>query len=133
MEMDGTGHVWHACAARGPTGYTTFYALTDTIVEYAPEFMAMIRGLAATQRWFHAAISEEIVATIRPWFEELDPAVMARAITRYKGLGVWTETPHFPPEPFERLQRHMLTAGAITHAPGYSGCVDDEITRRALG
>jgi len=132
MEMAGTGHVWHACASRGPTSYTTFYSTTANIAEYAPEFMAMIRGLATTQRWFHAARAEEIVDTIHPFFEGLDPAVMARAITRYKALGIWTETPHFPPEPFDRLERHMLTAGAIRRAPGYVNCVDNEITRRAL-
>lgn len=132
MEMAGTGHVWHACASRGPTSYTTFYSTTANIAEYAPEFMAMIRALAATQRWFHAASAEEIAHTIGPFFECLDAAVMARAITRYKALGIWTETPHFPPEPFERLERHMVTAGAIRRAPGYAACVDDEITRRAL-
>jgi NitT/TauT family transport system substrate-binding protein len=132
MEMAGTGHVWHACASRGPTSYTTFYSTTDNIAEYAPEFMAMIRGLAATQRWFHAASAEEITATIQPFFEGMDAVLMARAITRYKALGIWTRTPHFPAEPFDRLERHMLTAGAIHRAPGYANCVDDDIVRRAL-
>lgn len=132
MEMAGTGHVWHACAARGPTSYTTFYSTAANIAEFAPEFMAMIRALATTQRWFHAAGPAAIAATIRPYFPDLDAAVMERAIARYLELGIWTRTPHFPPEPFERLERHMLTAGAIRRAPGYTACVDDEIVRRAL-
>jgi len=132
MEMAGTGHVWHECAARGPTSYTTFYSTTANIADYAPEFMAMIRALAATQRWFHAAEPTEIAETIAPFFPGLDRALMARSIARYLRLGIWTTTPHFPPEPFERLQRHMLTAGAIRREPGYAHCVDDDITRRAL-
>ncbi len=132
MEMAGTGHVWHACASRGPTSYTTFYSTAANIAEFAPEFMAMIRALATTQSWFHAAGPAAIAATIRPYFPELDQAVMERAIARYLDLGIWTTTPHFPPEPFERLERHMLTAGAIRRAPGYAHCVDDAIVRRAL-
>lgn len=132
MEMAGTGHVWHECAARGPTSYTTFYSTAANIAEYAPEFMAMIRALAATQRWFHAAGPEAIAATIQPFFPDLDEAVMRRAIARYLRLGIWTQTPHFPAEPFDRLERHMLTAGAIARRPGYAACVDDAITRRAL-
>jgi NitT/TauT family transport system substrate-binding protein len=132
MEMAGTGHVWHACAARGPTSYTTFYSTAENIAGFAPEFMAMIRGIAATQRWFHAASAEEITDCIKSFFPNLDAAVMARAITRYKGLGIWTQTPNFPPEPFNRLEAHMLSAGAIQRAPGYAACVDENITRRAL-
>lgn len=45
MEMAGTGHVWHAAASRGPTAYTTFMTTTANMVEYAPEFRAMLRGL----------------------------------------------------------------------------------------
>jgi NitT/TauT family transport system substrate-binding protein len=132
MEADGTGHVWHAAASRGPTSYTTFYSSVQNIAEYAPEFRAMIRGLAATQRWFMAATPEEIVATIAGFFPGMDPALLARCIQRYRSLGIWTATPHFPPEPFDRLQSAMRSGGAINSEPGYDHCVDDAITVAAL-
>jgi NitT/TauT family transport system substrate-binding protein len=132
METAGTGHVLHACAARGPTGYTTFYSTTERLAARAEEFMALVRGLAATQRWFAAASAEQIADTIAPFFEGLETAVMRRAIARYQRLGIWCATPHFPPEPFERLQAAMFSAGAIRRVPGYAACVDEDITRRAL-
>jgi NitT/TauT family transport system substrate-binding protein len=132
MELAGTGHVWHACAARGPTSYTTFYSTLANIAEYEAEFMAMVRALAETQRWFHAAPEEEVAECIRPFFPDMDQAPMVRAIARYRALGIWTETPHFPPEPFERLQAALLSAGAISRPPGYARCVDEAITLKAL-
>lgn len=132
MERDGTGHVWHAAAARGPTSYTTFYSTAANIAEYAPEFRAMIRGLAATQLWFMAATPADIARTIEGYFPGMDQALLAACIARYRGLGIWTADPHFPAEPFDRLQACMLSGGAITRAPGYAHCVDDVIVTEAL-
>lgn len=132
METDGTGHVWHTAASRGPTSYTTFYSSAGNISEYAPEFRAMIRGLAATQRWFMAAAPEEIAATIASFFPAMDAVLLARCIARYRGLGIWTADPHFPPEPFNRLQSSMRSGGAISREPGYDRCVDEVIVVAAL-
>ena len=132
MERDGTGHVWHAAASRGPTSYTTLYSTVERIATMAPEFRAMIRGLAATQRWFKDATPVEIAHTIEAYFPEMDQALLAACIARYQGLGIWTEMPHFPAEPFYRLEAAMLSGGAISRAPGYANCVDEAITVAAL-
>ena len=132
MEAAGTGHAWHAAASRGPTSYTTFYSSVQNIAEYAPEFRAMIRALAATQRWFGAASPEEIAATVGAFFPGMDRALLAHCIARYRTLGIWTADPHFPPEPFNRLQSAMLSGGAIAREPGYDHCVDDAIVTVAL-
>jgi hypothetical protein len=132
MERDGTGHVWHAAASRGPTSYTTFYSTAANIAEYAPEFRAMIRGLAATQAWFMATPAEEIAATIAGYFPGMEQSLLAACIARYRALGIWTADPHFPAEPWNRLEASMLSGGAIQRAPGYAHCVDDAIVTEAL-
>lgn len=132
MEAEGTGHAWHAAASRGPTSYTTFYSSAQNIAEYAPEFRAMIRGLAATQRWFMAAAPEEIAAAIAGFYPGMDQKLLARCIARYRDLGIWTADPHFPPEPFNRLQSAMRSGGAINSEPGYDRCVDEAIVVAAL-
>jgi pimeloyl-ACP methyl ester carboxylesterase len=132
MERDGTGHVWHAAASRGPTSYTTYYSTAANIAEYAPEFRAMIRALAATQAWFMATAPEEIATTIASYFPGMDQALLAACIARYRTLGIWTKDPHFPAEPWNRLEASMLSAGAIQRAPGYAHCVDDAIVTAAL-
>lgn len=132
MEIAGTGHVWYAQASRGPTSYTAFYGRTDVIAAKRPAFEAMVRGLAVTLAWFAKAPVTEILATIAPFFDGLDHAAAAKAVARYRGLGVWTTTPRFPPEALLRLQTAMLSAGAITHAPSYGGLVMEEVTEAAL-
>lgn len=133
MEMAGTGHVWYAQASRGPTSYTAFYGRTDVIAARRAAFAAMVRGLAATLAWFAGAAPEDIVATIAPFFDGLDEAVARRAVARYRSLGVWTRSPRFPPEALARLEAAMLSAGAISHTPGYAGLVAEEVTEAALG
>lgn len=132
MEIAGTGHAWYAQASRGPTSYTAFYGRTDVIAAKREACEAMVRGLATTLTWFAGAGAAEILDTIAPFFDALDRAAAARAIDRYRRLKVWTTDPRFPPEALERLQTAMLTAGAITHAPGYAGLVAEEVTESAL-
>ena len=132
MEATGTGHVWYAQASRGPTSYTAFYARTDVIAAKRAAMEAMVRGLARTLRWFAVASPEEIVACIADFFEGGDPALMARAIARYKSVKLWTETPHFPPEALAQLERGMFSAGAIKRTPGFAGLVAEDVTESAL-
>jgi NitT/TauT family transport system substrate-binding protein len=132
MEIAGTGHVWYAQASRGPTSYTAFYGRAEVIAAKREACEAMVRGLAATLTWFAGAGTAEILDTIAPYFDALDRAAAGRAIDRYRALDVWTTNPRFPPSALERLQTAMLTAGAITHAPGYAGLVMEEVTEAAL-
>ncbi|MBY0337274.1 MAG: ABC transporter substrate-binding protein [Acetobacteraceae bacterium] len=132
LEREGKGHVWHACASRGPTSYTTFYSSTRRMAEMGAEFRAMIRGLARTLRWFAGAAPGEVVATIAPFFTDGDRGLMEAAVARYKALGIWTDHPHVPREAFDRLERHMFTGGAIRRKPGFEACVDNAIVDAAL-
>jgi NitT/TauT family transport system substrate-binding protein len=132
MEIAGTGHVWHTQASRGPTSYTAFYGRLDVITAKRAACEAMVRGLAATLTWFAGAPAGEILETIAPFFDGLDHAAAARAIDRYRALGVWTTDPRFPPEALARLEAAMLSAGAIRRSPGYAGLVAEEVTRAAL-
>jgi NitT/TauT family transport system substrate-binding protein len=133
MEIAGTGHAWYAQASRGPTSYTAFYGRTDVIAEKRGACEAMVRGLATTLAWFAAAPAAEIVGVIAPFFDGLDRAAAERAIDRYRRLGVWTTTPRFPPDALARLERGMLSAGAIARTPGYAGLVAEAVTEAALG
>ncbi|MCX7373372.1 MAG: ABC transporter substrate-binding protein [Alphaproteobacteria bacterium] len=119
--------VWHAAATRGPTAYTTFMSTTANLREYAPEFRAMLRGLGHTLDWLHATPDAEVAHTVAPFFVDLDAAMIARCITRYRPLGIWPRTPFFPPEPWERLEHATFTAGAIRRKPGHAACVDNTL------
>lgn len=133
METEYGGHVWHAAASRGPTSYTAFYARRDRIAELRAEFSAVVRGLAATLAWLHAAPTVEVAAAITDFFPNLDADLLARCVDRYRGLDLWTRTPRFPPEALSRLEAAMLSAGAIRRSPGFAGLVEERLTEAALG
>jgi NitT/TauT family transport system substrate-binding protein len=131
LEAQG-GEVWYAQASRGPTSYTAFYATKQIIAAKREAMRGMVRGLAAMQAWLHAAAAAEIAATVAPFFEGTDRAVLERAIARYRSLGIWATTPRFPRDAFETLEAAMLGAGAIARNPGFEACVDSAIEEEAL-
>ena len=119
--------VWHAAASRGPTAYTTFMSTVENLAEYAPEFRAMLRGLAKTQAWLHAAPDAEVARTILPFFPRMNLAMLESCIARYRPLEIWSRTPEFTPGSWERLEHAMFTAGAIRRKPGHAHCVDNSL------
>ncbi len=131
-EMAG-GAVWHAAAGRGPTAYTAFYSTREKLAARPAEMAGMIRGMAATLNWLAGAPAQAVAAAVSPFFPDLDPEVLRRAIGRYQGLGIWATSPVFSRLAFNRLQASMLAAGAIATAPGFDACVDPAITAEALG
>lgn len=132
LEAAGAGHVWHAAADRGPTSYTAFYARAGAIAAKRPAMEAMVRGLARTLRWCAGAETADIAAAVAPFFPDIDAGLLARCIARYRRLGLWTDTPRFPPEALARLEAAMLSAGAIRSSPGFAGLVAEDVTDAAL-
>jgi NitT/TauT family transport system substrate-binding protein len=124
--------VWYAAAERGPTSYSAFYATRARIAERRAEFQAMIRAVAETQIWITRADPAEIAAAVAPRFPDVPPARLQRALARYQSLGIWAETPRFPPAALDRLAQAMISSGAMTHHPGFAACVDAELEEAAL-
>jgi NitT/TauT family transport system substrate-binding protein len=134
LEARGVATAWHAQASRGPTSYTAFYATRERVAARRDAFKGMVRAMAETLAWLHATPPAEIAAAVGPrFFADLDPALLAAGIARYKALGIWMQAPRFPREAFERLEGAMLGAGAIPRAPGFAACVDTAIEAEALG
>lgn len=132
MERDGTGHVWHEAASRGPTSYTTYYSTAANIAEYAPEFRAMIRGLAATQRWFMASTPEEIAATIASYFPAMEQKPARRLHRPLPGFGHLDGRSAFPARALEPAGSLDAQWRRDQRAPGYANYVDDAIVTEAL-
>jgi hypothetical protein len=58
--------------------------------------------------------------------------VLLRSVTRYKALGLWSDTPVLPPEALDRLADAMISAGVIERHPGYAACIDADLVGEAL-
>jgi NitT/TauT family transport system substrate-binding protein len=124
--------VWYAAAQRGPTSYSAFYATRARIASRRAEFQAMIRAMADTQAWITRADPKEIAMLVAPHFPDTPPAQLHRALARYQSLGIWAETPHFPPAALDRLAHAMISSGVMTRHPGFAACVDAELEESAL-
>jgi NitT/TauT family transport system substrate-binding protein len=132
-EDAGTGHVWHAAAGRGVTGYTTFTTTAALLQSKRAPFKAMLRGMARTLAWVAANPPEALADCIAGYFPDLPQPVLARCMARYRALGIWTADPFYPEEAFTRLETAMFTAGAITRKPGFAATADNGIVAEALG
>jgi NitT/TauT family transport system substrate-binding protein len=132
LEGEGRAHVWHVAASRGPTAYTTFTTTTERLQSRRGEFKAMLRGLARTVAWVAANPPEALAETVAPLFPDLPRPLLARALARYKAIGLWTADPFYPEEAFTRLETAMLSAGAITRRPGFAATADNAIVEEAL-
>ncbi len=126
------GAVWQAAASRGLSAYTAFYATEARIAERQAEFQAMIRAIGESLTWMAATAPTEIAATIAPLFADVPRDVLTAALARYQANGIWSPTPHFPREAFERLRAAMRSSDVIANEPRFEDCVDEAIVTRAL-
>ena len=124
---EGVGHVWYAAATRGLTAYTTLVTRRAVLRERPAELRAMIQALAVTLDWFSATSAGSIAHTVGGYFPDVDPAVLAACIERYKTLKLWATSPVLAPEGFERLQDAMLSGGALRARIGFDICVDNTL------
>jgi len=123
----GTGHVWHAAAARGLTAYTCFVTRKPRLAQRRGEFESMARALRHTLGWVHASSGEAIARVLVPYFPDIPQPVLAGAAERYKRLGVWGRDGVLRPEGFEWLKAAMLAQGTIRHGAEHAVCVDNSL------
>jgi NitT/TauT family transport system substrate-binding protein len=126
LEEEGAA-VWYAAASRGPTAYSALYAVAPRIAEKRAAFQDAVRGLGDALAWLRTAGEEAIAAALAPRFPDAAAHRLLRAVTRYRGLGLWASGTHLPPEALDRLASSMISAGAMTHHPGYEACIETSL------
>jgi NitT/TauT family transport system substrate-binding protein len=119
--------IWYAAASRGPTAYSALYAIAPRIAAERAAFENAVTGLGDALAWLHAATEEEVAAALAPRFADVAPHRLLRSISRYRRLGLWAEHTRIPPEALDRLAESMISAGAMTHHPGYDSCIDTSL------
>jgi len=122
---DGAGHIWSAAADRGPCSYTTLYCLRSTIENQPDTLERITRAMYRSQKWLHEQPSSDVAAAVTPFFPDLACDRLARAIDRYRALGVWGRNPRLPRQGFERLRAALLSGGLIGKAIPFEDCVDN--------
>lgn len=125
----GAGHLWYAAAARGPTSYTTFYARRGTLASKRDALRRMVRALHATQRWVAEASGGDLARAIAAYFPAVEPATLARAMDRYRSLGIWGRDPILPRAGYERLSAGLVSGGLVPRAAPFEQAVDNGLAR----
>jgi NitT/TauT family transport system substrate-binding protein len=128
----GAGHVWYAAANRGLTAYTTLVTRRPTLAARGEELLAMTRAIHRTLGWFKATPADEIVRVVKDFFPDVDRAIFAAAVSRYRALGLWGANPVIRREGYDRLHAAMRAAGALGRDIAFEACVDTTLAKRAI-
>jgi len=129
----GAAHVWYEAAHRGPTSYTTFYARRGTLAARRDELRRMVRAIHRTEQWVARASGAEIAQAIAGYFTDLPPAIIEAACTRYKALGIWSDTPVLPRAGYDRLRDGLVSGGFVSPGATFETAVDNALAEDVIG
>jgi NitT/TauT family transport system substrate-binding protein len=128
----GAGHVWYAAATRGLTAYTTLVTRRQVLEARREELLKMTRAIDRTLGWFAMTPPTEIVRAVAEFFPDVEPALFADAIERYRALGLWASDPVIRREGYDRLHAAMRAAGVLSRDIAFETCVDTSLAERAM-
>jgi NitT/TauT family transport system substrate-binding protein len=128
----GAGHVWYAAASRGLTAYTTLVTRRTTLAARSAELLRMTLAMHRALHWFAKTPAGTIAGTLRSYFPDVEPAIFAAAVERYRGLGLWGPDPVIRREGYDRLHAAMRAAGTLSRDIAYEDCVDTTLAHQAV-
>jgi NitT/TauT family transport system substrate-binding protein len=124
---EGAAHAWYAAARRGPTSYTTFYTRRGLLTTRRDELQRMTRAIHRTEKWVAKASGRKIAQAIVAYFGDVPPAVLEAACTRYKALGIWSDTPVLPRAGYDRLRDGLVSSGFVSPGATFETAVDNAL------
>jgi NitT/TauT family transport system substrate-binding protein len=127
LQAEGAAHVWYEAACRGPTSYTTFYARRGTLTTRREELLRMTRAIHRTEKWVARASGAEIARAIAGYFTDLPAAILEAACSRYKALGIWSNTPVLSRIGYDRLRDGLVSGGFVSPGVTFETAVDNAL------
>lgn len=119
----GHGHIWHRCARRGDSAWTSFYA-TRAFTQAQPDTCrALVRGIERALAVLHSETPASVAEAVIDYFPDLSTEALARMIDGYRSSGLWVHTTELPPEAFVRLKSAMISGGLISYDAPYDRLV----------
>jgi NitT/TauT family transport system substrate-binding protein len=123
--------IWYAQADRGPCSYTTFYARRPVLHAKHKELGAMVRALQKTVTWVHSVEGAELAALVKPYFPDVPEPQLAKALSRYKKLGIWGRDLRLPRAGYDRLRDSLVSGGLVKRGIPYEDAVDNSLAEAA--
>ncbi|HJM92845.1 MAG: ABC transporter substrate-binding protein [Alphaproteobacteria bacterium] len=123
LVQSGAGHIWHRCALRGDSAWTSFYT-TRAFTQAQPETCrALVRGIESALAVLHAETPASVAEMVIDYFPDLSIEALARMIDGYRASGLWVRTTGLPVEAFVRLKAAMISGGLIRYDAPYDHLV----------
>ena len=132
LEADRAGHVWRAAAARGPTSYTTFNTTRAFLAQQPDTALRMCRAMYRTQKWIAGHDGRELAEAVASYFPGLAGPVLARALERYRTLGIWNREPLLQRAGLEWLCEAAVAGGRLRQRFSYEQCAEMEFAEEVI-
>ena len=118
LEADGVGHVVAQVGPMvGPNGFSSLAAKPEWLeTDMAKAFM---RAYAKTRAYMNDAPAAEIAAAEKPYFPDIDEAVLTDCIATYQKLGCWSTHVEITPAAFEATMDIFEYNGLISERFAY--------------
>ncbi|MDP6829723.1 MAG: ABC transporter substrate-binding protein [Alphaproteobacteria bacterium] len=123
LVQSGEGHIWHRCAVRGDSSWTSFYTTRSFTQEQPDTCRALVRGIERALAVLHEDSATTIAEAVIGYFPDLTTESLARMIDGYRSSGLWPRSTELPAEAFVRLKSAMISGGLISHDPPYDRLV----------
>jgi NitT/TauT family transport system substrate-binding protein len=122
LEADGVGNVVAQVGRQiGPCAFSSLAAKREWLeTDMAKAFM---RAYRKTRAYMNETPAAEIAKAEKPYFPNIDEAVLADCIATYQQLGCWTPHVEITKPAFDVTVDVFLHAGAITKRPPFEAIV----------
>jgi NitT/TauT family transport system substrate-binding protein len=121
----GHGHIWHRCAQRGDSCWTSFYTTQAFTKEQPETCRALVRGIERALDVLHNDTPANIAQAVGDYFPGLTTDALARMIEGYRASGLWARSTELPVTAFTRLKAAMISGGLISYDAPYDRLVTD--------
>ena len=123
--QSGAGHIWHRCAVRGDSCWTSFYT-TQAFTRNQPEICrALVGGIERALAVLHDDSPLDTAKAVSDYFPDLADEDLARMIDGYRASGLWARTTELPVTAFTRLKSAMISGGLISYDAPFDRLVTD--------
>ncbi len=132
FEKEGVGHVIASFGKEsGNVPYTSFMAKKSYIEKHQAAIQKFTNAIYKGQQWVASHTPKETAEAIKPYFDQIDPAILESAVKRYLEQGSYATDPILDEAEWNNLQAIMETAGELKQRADYSKLVDTSFAEKA--
>lgn len=128
FEKEGKGYIVASFGTEsGHVPYTTFMTKQSYLDENKVTIEKFTRAIYKAQQWVDSHSAEEIAASIKDFFPDIDQEILTMSIERYKNQGSFATNPILDEQEWNNLLNIMDQAGELPKRVSHKTLVDTEI------